>query len=206
MGGTFSIDGVIPVVDPTAFVHPDATLIGDVHVGAGCYIGPGASLRGDMGRIEVGAGANVQDACVLHCFPGRATVVAPGGHVGHAAVLHGCRIEEGVLIGINAVIMDAAVVGARAFVAANSFVKSGFEVPPGMLVAGTPAQIVRPLTEAETAWKANGTKVYQELAVRSRQTMTRVEPLPRAEPERPALAVDRGRAQPLAEYRRNVAD
>jgi phenylacetic acid degradation protein len=201
MGGCYSIDGVIPVVDRTAFVHPDAVLIGDVHVGARCYIGPGASLRGDMGRIEVQAGSNVQDSCTLHCFPGRETVVEAGGHVGHGAVLHGCRVGSGALIGINSVLMDDVVIGARSFVGAHSFVKSGMKVPDGWLVAGTPAREIRALTEDEMAWKANGTGVYQELAARSLATLTATLPLAETEADRPRLSIDLSRARPLQEYR-----
>jgi phenylacetic acid degradation protein len=200
MGGVYSIDGVIPVVDPSAFVHPDAVLIGDVRIGPNCYIGPHASLRGDMGRIEVGAGSNIQDSCVLHCFPGRATELALDAHVGHAAILHGCRIGSGVLVGINAVVMDGVDVGDRAFIAAHSFVKTGLVVPAGTLASGSPAQVVRELTEDEMAWKANGTIIYQELARRSLMTMERCDPLPAVDGER-RLGVDRERARPLQEYR-----
>jgi phenylacetic acid degradation protein len=201
MGGCYSIDGVIPVVHPDAFVHPDATLIGDVHVGAKCYIGPGASLRGDMGRIEVRTGANVQDNCTLHCFPGRQTIVEADGHIGHGAVLHGCRIGSGALIGINSVLMDDVVVGARSFVGAHSFVKTGMQVPDGWLAAGAPARLLRALTEDEMAWKANGTGVYQELAARSLATLTAVVPLAEVEPGRPSLGIDLTRARPLQEFR-----
>ena len=200
MGGVYSIDGVVPVVDATAFVHPDAVLIGDVHVGANCYIGPHASLRGDMGRIDVGAGSNIQDSCVLHCFPGRATELAPGSHVGHAAVLHGCRIGSGVLVGIQAIVMDGVEVGERAFIGAHSFVKSGMVVPPGTLATGSPARVVRDLTAEEIAWKANGTVIYQELARRSLATMQPCEPLRIADDDR-RLGIDRDRARPLQEHR-----
>ncbi len=201
MGGTYSIEGVIPVVHPTAFVHPDASLIGDVHIGAHCYIGPFASLRGDFGRIEISEGTNVQDCCVLHCFPGRSTFIDVNGHIGHGAVLHGCRIGPDVLIGIGAVIMDEVVVGARSFVGAHSFVKSGMEVPDGWLMAGSPARQVRQLTDVEMDWKANGTVIYQDLAARSLASLRRVEPLAEVEPGRPSLAVDRTIARPLSEYR-----
>jgi phenylacetic acid degradation protein len=200
MGGVYSIDGVVPVVDPSAFVHPDAVLIGDVRIGPDCYIGPNASLRGDMGTIEVGAGSNVQDCCVLHCFPGRATELAPGAHVGHGAVLHGCRIGSRVLVGINAVVMDDADVGDGAFVGAHSFVKTGMVVPPRTLATGTPARVLRELTDDELAWKANGTNVYQELARRSLATLERCDPLPALAGDR-RLGIDARRARPLKEYR-----
>jgi phenylacetic acid degradation protein len=200
-GGSYEIDGVVPVVDPSAFVHPSAVLIGDVVVGAGAYIGPHASLRGDMGRITVGAGANVQDGCVLHCFPGRETVVEPGGHVGHRAVLHGCRVGTGCLVGIGAVLMDGVVLGDRSFVGAHSFVPADTVVPAGHLAVGSPAKVTRELTEAELAWKANGTGVYQELARRSRATLRPVVPLTELPADRAALAVGRDTARPLREYR-----
>ncbi|HTA08889.1 MAG TPA: transferase hexapeptide repeat family protein [Streptosporangiaceae bacterium] len=201
MGGCYSIDGVVPVVHPTAFVHPDAVLIGDVRIGPGCYIGPLASLRGDLGTISIGAGANIQDSCVLHCFPGRELVVEDDGHIGHAVVLHGCRVGRGALVGINAVLMDGAVVGTRSFIGACSFVPADMAIPDGWLAVGSPARIVRALTEQEMSWKANGTAVYQELAARSAATLSAVTPLTELDAGRPALAVDAARAVPLRQYR-----
>lgn len=201
MGGVYSIEGVIPVVHPSAFVHPDASLIGDVHIGAHCYIGPFASLRGDLGRIEVREGTNIQDSCVMHCFPGRAMVIDIDGHIGHGAVLHGCQIGPGVLIGMGSIVMDGVVVGARAFVGAHSFVKSGMVVPEGWLVAGSPAREVRALTEVEMNWKANGTVIYQQIAARSLESLKRVEPLAQVEADRPSLRVERDIASPLTEHR-----
>jgi phenylacetic acid degradation protein len=198
---SYAIDGVIPVVDPAAFVHPTAVLIGDVVVGPGCYLGPGASLRGDMGRILVGAGANVQDGCVLHCFPGRETAIGPGGHIGHRAVLHGCRIGAGALIGIGAVVMDGVTVGPRALVGAHSFVPADMTIRGGYLALGSPAREVRALTEGEIAWQANGPVVYQELAVRSLASLHEVDPLPELPAQRAALAVSQQRATPLRQFR-----
>jgi phenylacetic acid degradation protein len=180
----YSINGVTPVVDPTAYVHPSAVLIGDVIVGAGCYIGPCASLRGDFGRIDVRAGANLQDGCIAHGFPGTDTIVAEEGHVGHGAILHGCIIEKNALVGMNAVINDSAVVGESAIVAAMAFVKAKMVVPPRTLVAGMPARVVRELTETELAWKIDGTRSYQELTRRSLATMQATTPLTAVEPGR----------------------
>ena len=199
---SYEIDGVIPVVHPTAFVHPTAVLIGDVHIGADCYVGPHASLRGDFGRIVMRDGSNLQDSCTFHTFPGTEAVLEEDGHVGHGAVLHGCRIGRGVLVGMCAVVMDGAVVGERAFVAAQAFVRAGFEGPPRTLARGNPATIVRELTDAELAWKANGTGIYQELARRSRASLREVAPLPEAGPGRPRLPVD-PTSVPLDEYRRS---
>jgi phenylacetic acid degradation protein len=187
----YAIDGVVPVVDPTAFVHPSAVLIGDVIVGPGCYVGPCASLRGDFGRLILKAGVNVQDTCVVHTFPERDTVVEENGHVGHGAVLHCCTVERNVLIGMNAVVMDGARIGESSFVAACSFVKAGMEVPPRSLAAGVPAKVIRPLTEQELAWKPGATAAYQELARRSFATMVEADALPAVEEGRRRIVVPR---------------
>ena len=181
----YSIDGLIPVVDPAAFVHPQAVLIGDVIVGAGCYVGPGASLRGDFGRITIGAGSNVQDCCVLHSFPARQTLLEADCHIGHAAVLHGCTIRRGALIGIGAIVMDDVVVEEEAFVGAASFVRAGSVVPARTLVTGVPARSVRELKPEELAWKATGTRAYQQLAVRALATLKECQVLAAPEPDRP---------------------
>jgi phenylacetic acid degradation protein len=185
----WSINGVTPVVDPTAFVHPSAVLIGDVLVGAGCYIGPAACLRGDFGRIEVRAGANVQDCCVMHGFPSTDTVIEEDGHIGHGAILHGCVVRRNALVGMNAVVNDNAVIGESAIVAAMAFVKAGMVVPPRTLVAGVPATVVRALTEQEVSWKAEGTLSYQDLARRSLATMVETTALAAAEPNRPRMTL-----------------
>jgi phenylacetic acid degradation protein len=201
MAHVFSVDGVVPVVHPTAFVHPEAVLTGDVRVGAHCYIGPFASLRGDMGTVDIRAGANIQDSCTVHCFPGKAAVVEEDGHVGHGAVLHGCTVGRDALIGINAVVMDGAVIGSRAFVGAHSFVSTGYTVRAGWLAVGSPARERRALTEEEMAWKANGTRVYQDLARRCLGSLLRVEPLHELGTEDRALSVTAATARPLREHR-----
>jgi phenylacetic acid degradation protein len=185
----YSIDGVTPVVDPTAFVHPTAILIGDVVVGPGCYVGPGASLRGDFGHIEMHAGSNIQDGCITHGFPGTGTIIGEAGHIGHGAVLHGCRIEKNALVGMNAVINDNAVVGESAIVAAMAFVKAGMVIPPRTMAAGVPAKVLRQLTDTELAWKVEGTQSYQDLTRRSLATMKAVTPLTHVEPGRKRLAL-----------------
>ncbi len=173
----YAIDGIVPVVDPTAYVHPSAVLIGDVIVGPHCYVGPCASLRGDFGRLILEAGANLQDTCVMHGFPGTDTVVEENGHIGHGAVLHGCRIGRNALVGMNAVIMDNAIVGESSIVAASSFVKAKQELPPRSLLAGIPARVVRLLSDEELAWKADGTRTYQELTRRCLATLVETTPL-----------------------------
>lgn len=183
----YEIDGLRPVVHPTAYVHPDAVLIGDVIVGPGCYVAPLASLRGDFGRIIMEQGSNIQDSCTMHGFPGTDTVIGVDGHVGHGAVLHGCKVGKNALIGMNAVIMDNAVIGESAIVAACAFVKAGMEIPARSLAAGIPARVVRELTDPEITWKIDGTRTYQELAVRSLATLRLCDPLVEMEPGRERL-------------------
>jgi phenylacetic acid degradation protein len=183
----YSIEGVIPVVDPSAYVHPTAVLIGDVHIGPNCYVGPNASLRGDFGRIVLLAGANVQDNCVMHGFPQQDTLVEENGHIGHGAVLHSCTVRRDALVGMNAVVMDEAEVGERAIVAACAFVPAGMRVAEQTLVAGVPAKVIRLVKDDEVAWKRNGTETYQNLTKRCLATMQEVQPLAHAEANRPTV-------------------
>jgi phenylacetic acid degradation protein len=183
----FAFEGLVPVVDPAAFVHPTATLIGDVIIGPRCFVGPGAVLRGDFGRLVMHAGSNVQDTCVLHTFPDCEVVIEEDGHVGHGAVLHGCRVGRNAMIGINAVVLDRAEIGPEAIVAAGAVVPIGFKVPERTLVGGIPAKILRPLDDADVARKSEGTRAYQDLAARSLRTMQRVAPLTAPEPSRKRL-------------------
>jgi phenylacetic acid degradation protein len=185
----YEINGLVPVVDPTAFVHPTAILIGDVIVRPGCYVAPGASLRGDFGRIVLEAGSNVQDSCVMHGFPGTDTIVEEDGHIGHGAILHGCVVQRNAMVGMNAVVMDEAVVGESAIVAACAFVKAGMVIPPRSLAVGTPARVIRQLSDEEVAWKVDGTRSYQELTVRSLATMRECAPLAAVEPGRRRIEI-----------------
>ena len=196
----YAIDDVVPVVDPSAYVHPSAVLIGDVIVGPGCYVGPCASLRGDFGRIVLNEGANVQDGCVMHGFPGHDTVVERNGHIGHGAVLHSCVVRADAMVGMNAVVMDDAEIGERAIVAACAFVPAGMQVPPRSLVAGLPAKVRRELSDDEIAWKREGTRTYQDLAQRCLRSMREVQPLSAAEAGR--RGVQAPDVRPLIELRR----
>lgn len=198
----YSIDGITPVVDPSAYVHPSAVLIGDVIVGPCVYIGPSASLRGDFGRLVVERGSNIQDGCVLHGYPGHDTVIGEDGHIGHGAVIHGCRIGCNALIGMNAVINDNAQIGESAIVSAMAFVKAGMVVPPRTLVSGIPGRVIRELTDAEIAWKREGTELYQKLAVRSMKTMRETDALAAEEPGR--KRIDLPGVLPLSEMKKRL--
>lgn len=187
----YSLEGITPVVHPDAYVHETAVLIGDVLVGADCYIGPHASLRGDFGRIVVDQGANVQDSCVMHSFPGKDCIVESNGHIGHGAVLHGCRIGSNAMIGMNAVVMDDAMIGESSIVGAAAFVAANFECPPRSLVVGVPAKVKRTLADKEIEWKTQGTLEYQQLAKRCRASLIKTEALTEAEPDRQRIDSDK---------------
>lgn len=184
----YEFDGVRPVVHVSAYVHPSAVLIGDVIVGPNCYIGPAACLRGDFGRLVLEEGVNFQDACVMHSFPGQESIVEVNGHIGHGAILHGCRIGRNVLVGMNAIVMDNAIIGESSLVAALSFVKKGMVVPARSLVSGIPALVVRSMTDDEIFWKTEGTKEYQRLAAVSLRTLRAVEASTEIEPDRKKVA------------------
>jgi phenylacetic acid degradation protein len=199
MPQVYAIDGLVPVVHPSAFVHESAVLIGDVLVGARAYVGPAACLRGDFGRIVVEEGANIQDACMLHGFPGKDTVVGAEATIGHGAALHGCVIRRGALVGINAVVNDNAEVGEDAMVAALAFVRAEARIPARALAAGIPARVHRELNAEELQWKRDNMLLYQKLAERSRSTMRRVEA--RTTPEHGRRRIEIPGAVPLSELK-----
>jgi carbonic anhydrase/acetyltransferase-like protein (isoleucine patch superfamily) len=174
-----------PVVHESAFVHPTASVIGNVTIGRNVYVGPGAALRGDWGGIEIDDGCNVQEGCVIHMFPGTIVVLEASAHVGHGAVIHGARIGRNSLIGINAVIMDNAVVGEECIIGALTFVPSEMQIPARKVVVGNPAKIVKDVTDEMIAWKTDGTAMYQGLPKRLHDSLKECEPLRAIPPDRP---------------------
>ncbi len=187
MDNIYAIDGIVPVIDETAFVHSTAVIIGDVIIGPGVYVGPLASLRGDYGRIIMKEGSNIQDTCVIHGDGRQDTIIEEDGHIGHGAVIHGCIIGRNVLVGMNAVVMDEVVVGANSIIGATAFVKKGMVIPEYSLVAGAPAKIIKTLTDNDLKHKVLGTQKYQRLARRSHASLERVQPLRKLPAERPRL-------------------
>ena len=177
MPNIFAFDGFIPVVHESAFVHPNATVTGNVVIGRDVYIGPGAAIRGDWGGIEIGDGCNVQENCTVHMFPGVVVVLEPGAHIGHGAIIHGARIGANALIGMNAVVMDNAVVGAGCVVGALCFVPAGLVIPERKVVVGNPAKIVKDVSDEMLQWKSQGTALYQALPAQLHATMKACEPL-----------------------------
>ena len=187
MENIYSIDGIVPVIHESAFVHPTAVIIGDVIIGPGVYIGPLASLRGDYGRIVMQEGSNIQDTCVIHGDGRQDTIIEEDGHIGHGAVIHGCVIGRNVLVGMNAVVMDEVVVGANSIIGATAFVKKGMMIPEYSLVAGAPAKIIKTLTDDDLKHKVLGTQKYQRLTRRSHASLERVQPLRAVPADRPRL-------------------
>lgn len=184
----YAYQGIVPVVDPTSYVHPLASLIGDVIVGPGCFIAPGASLRGDFGRIVVEGDSSIQDSVTVHANSNRDTVIRRGATIAHGAIIHGCEIGENSLIGMNAVVLDDAVIGTENLVAALALVKSDTQTPSRSLVAGNPAKVVRTFEPHQVTWRNDGQGEYQRLAREALDGIVEVTPLPAPEPDRRRLA------------------
>lgn len=173
-----------PVVHPSAFVHPQAVVMGDVIIGQDVYIGPGAVLRGDWGRITVGDGANVQENCVIHLFPGKHAVLEEMAHVGHGAIIHGSHIGKNVLVGMHAVVMDDVVVGEGSIIGSLAFVPQGMQIPARSVAVGNPAKVVKEVTDEVLAWKTEGTRLYMTLPEAMHRSLVEAEPLEAIEEQR----------------------
>jgi phenylacetic acid degradation protein len=173
----FQFDGYRPVVHESAFVHDSATIIGNVIIGRDVYIGPSAAVRGDWGGIVIEDGCNVQETCVIHSFPGVTVRLETGAHIGHGAVIHGAHIGRNVLVGMNAVVMDRASVGAGSIVGALTFIPADMRIDERKVVVGNPARVVKDVSDEMLAWKTEGTKLYQQLPARLHETLVRCEPL-----------------------------
>jgi phenylacetic acid degradation protein len=159
----YEFKGHRPVVDSSAFIHPQAAVTGNVSIGKNVYIGPGAAIRGDWGRIVIEDGCNVQENCTIHMFPGVTVWLKEGAHIGHGAVVHGAVIGRNCLIGMNSVIMDNVEIGDDCIIGALSFIKAGEKIPPRSVVAGNPAKILKEVSEEMLKWKTEGTALYQAL-------------------------------------------
>ena len=177
MANVFAFDDFVPVVHESAFVHPNATVTGNVIIGRDVYVGPGAAIRGDWGGVVIEDGCNVQESCTIHMFPGVTVTLERGAHIGHGAIVHGARIGENALVGMNAVLMDRAVIGAGCVIGALCFVPAGMEIPPRKVVVGNPAKIVKDVSDEMLAWKTEGTALYQALPARLRASLRACEPL-----------------------------
>lgn len=173
----YSFKGYIPVIHKSSFVHPLAAVTGNVIIGKNCYIGPGAAIRGDWGQIILEDGVNVQENCTVHMFPGKSITLKESAHIGHGAIIHGANLGKNCLIGMNTVIMDDAEIGDESIVGAMAFVKAETKIPKRSLVVGNPAKVIKQVNDEMIAWKTKGTKLYQQLPVDCHESLKEVKPL-----------------------------
>ena len=159
----FEFKGNKPVIDPSSFIHPQANVTGDVIIGKNVYIGPGATIRADFGKVIIKDGANVQENCTIHMFPGVTVTINKGAHLGHGCIVHGATIGYNSMIGMNAVILDDAIIGDECIVGALTLVNSEMVVPNRKIVVGNPGKIIKDVSDEMIAWKTEGTKIYQSL-------------------------------------------
>lgn len=169
MGNVQTLGEHSPKIHASAWVHPTAVIIGQVELGPDVSVWPHATLRGDEGRIVVGAGSNIQDGSTVHMTGGLShTMVGERVTVGHNVILHGCLVEDDCLIGMGAILLDNCRIGRGSYVGAGALVTGGKEIPPGSLVFGNPARVIRPVSARETEWIAHGWAHYIESAQRYR--------------------------------------
>ncbi|HNA00123.1 MAG TPA: transferase hexapeptide repeat family protein [Ferruginibacter sp.] len=172
-----SFNDFIPVVHESAFVHPNATVTGNVIIGSDCYIGPGAAIRGDWGQVIIEDGCNVQENCTIHMFPGITVLLKEGSHIGHGAVVHGATIGRNCLVGMNAVIMDNVLLGDECIVGALSFLKADGVFERRSLIVGNPARKIKEVSDEMIRWKTEGTALYQQLPKQLFNSWKECEPL-----------------------------
>ena len=182
----YKFNGFIPVIKESSFVHPKASVTGNVIIGENVYIGPGAAIRGDWGQIIIEDGCNVQENCTIHMFPGTTTILKKGAHIGHGAIIHGGIIGENCLIGMNSVIMDDVEIEAESIIGALCFVPAKMHIPKRSLVVGNPAKIIKEVSDEMIAWKTKGTALYQALPKECQDSLIEVEPLREIEENRPS--------------------
>jgi phenylacetic acid degradation protein len=185
----YEFKGFRPVIDESAFVHPQAVVTGNVIIGKDVYIGPGAAIRGDWGGIVIEDGCNVQENCTIHMFPGITVRLQEGAHIGHGAIIHGASIGKNVLVGMNSVIMDRVEVGDECIIGALCFVKADEKIPPRSLVVGNPGKVVKQVSDEMIAWKTKGTALYQQLPAECHASLKPCEPLRELPDDRPEQEV-----------------
>lgn len=185
MANIFEFNGFKPVIKASSFVHPNATVTGNVIIGEDVYIGPGAAIRGDWGKIIIEDGCNVQENCTIHMFPGTTVRLKAGAHIGHGAIIHGGTIGKNCLIGMNSVVMDDAEIGDDCIIGALCFVPGKMQIPSRSLVVGNPAKIIKEVSDEMINWKSKGTALYQALPKECKETLKPCESLREVEPNRP---------------------
>jgi len=190
MANIFEFEGFIPVIHESSFVHPNATITGNVIIGKNVYVGPGAAIRGDWGAVEISDGCNIQENCTIHMFPGVTVRLAESAHIGHGAIIHGASIGRNCLIGMNAVVMDNVIIEEECIIGALTFVPADMHIPRRKVVVGNPAKIVKDVSEEMINWKTKGTKLYQQLPSDLYRTLRAVEPLREIPANRPVQKIN----------------
>ena len=181
----YSFNGFIPVIKESSFIHPKASVTGNVIIGENVYIGPGAAIRGDWGQIIIEDGCNVQENCTIHMFPGTTVTLKEGAHIGHGAIIHGGTIGKNCLIGMNSVIMDDVEMGDECIVGALAFVQAKSVIPRRSLLVGNPAKVIKEVSDEMIGWKTKGTALYQALPGECHDGLIECEPLREIEADRP---------------------
>jgi phenylacetic acid degradation protein len=167
----YEFDGKKPDISPEAFVHPEAVIIGDVKIGSGCFIAPGVVIRADFGPAVIQEGTNIQDNAVIHIDPGARVLIEKDVVVGHSAVMHDVHIKSRCVIGIGAVLLNEVVCEEDVIIAAGSVVLNNTRIPAGKLAAGTPAKIIRDVTDDQRSYAETGVELYKKLSRQYRKTM-----------------------------------
>lgn len=173
----YEYKGTKPVIHFSSFIHPLAAVTGNVIIGKNVYIGPGAAIRGDFGKVIIEDGCNVQENCTIHMFPGVTVVLKENAHIGHGAIIHGATIGKNCMVGMNSVIMDHVELGDNCIVGALSFIKAEEKIPAGSVVVGNPGKIIKQVSNEMLNWKTEGTKIYQQLAADMHTAWKPCEPL-----------------------------
>jgi carbonic anhydrase/acetyltransferase-like protein (isoleucine patch superfamily) len=188
MANIFEFNGYKPVIHESSYIHPNATVTGNVIIGEDVFVGAGASIRGDWGEINIADGCNVQENCTIHSFPGITVILEESAHIGHGAIIHGARVCKNSLVGMNAVVMDNAVIGAGSIIGALCFVPAEMIIPERKIVVGNPAKIIKDVSDEMLAWKTEGTEYYQKLPKDCYESLISCEPLRTVPENRPEMA------------------
>ena len=186
----YEFNGIKPVIHESSFIHPQAAVTGNVIIGKNVYVGPGAALRGDWGKIVIEDGCNVQENCTIHMFPGVTVLLKEAAHIGHGAIIHGATIGKNCLVGMNAVIMDEVEIGDECIIGALSFIKQGEKISRRCLVAGNPGKVIKEVSDEMIAWKTKGTQLYQQLPGMCFTTLKPTEPLREWVEQPPMIPID----------------
>ena len=181
----YEFQGYKPVIHESAFVHPQAAVTGNVIIGKNVYIGPGAAIRGDWGKIIIEDGCNVQENCTIHMFPGTTVLLKESAHIGHGAIIHGATIGRNAMIGMNSVIMDDVIIGDECIIGALTFVPAETVIPNRKVVVGNPCKIIKEVSDEMIDWKTKGTALYQQLPKDCASSLRECEPLREEEQNRP---------------------